>query len=208
MSSSFGNGESLNFLSQDAAAWGTGNGWAAGGAVRVLATILKAPCASPELQLKAQNIIIGYIQEMLNAILSAKRDGDLLRNYIDDYDSKHGYGELAGMTMISSAVFRMAVLAPQIFSRDSEYVKFAMNTLTILGQKDANGTFCLLIFIIVILTRTCPGTAYVSSEGLVRPTVNPLNWQDTKPYNDVSYHPFQSNLKLTVSRGPLRLKAL
>ncbi|KAH8835014.1 hypothetical protein DL96DRAFT_1702019 [Flagelloscypha sp. PMI_526] len=153
--------------SADLAAWGTGNGWASAGATRVLATILKAPCASNQLKIKAKTKITAIIQEMVEGVLAAKKDGDLYRNYLDDYVSPHGFGELAGMSMISNAVFRMAVLSPDVFSKKSKYVAFAKETLAILGRSDANGK------------------PYVS-DGVVRPTVNPLGWQDTTPFENGS----------------------
>ncbi|KAH8831466.1 family 88 glycosyl hydrolase [Flagelloscypha sp. PMI_526] len=150
--------------SADLSAWGTGNGWASAGSTRVLATILKAPCAPESFKTKAKTKITAILKEMFDGVLAAKKDGDLYRNYLDDYESPHGFGELAGMSMLSNAVFRMAVLVPEVFGKHSKYVKFAKETLAILGRADKNGK------------------PYVTEEGVVRPTVNPLGWGDTTPF--------------------------
>jgi hypothetical protein len=146
--------------SQDTGLWSTGNGWAAAGMVRVLAVIIKAPAATRQYwQPKAVDRLTGYIKEIVDGAMAAPVDDNtLLRNYLNDTAADgHGYGEIAGTSLLASAVYRMAVLCPSVFG--SSYIQWADSVRATLG----NGK-------------------HISSNGTVFPAVNPLNWADTTPF--------------------------
>jgi len=143
----------------DTGHWSTGNGWAASGMVRVLATVMKAP-ASVVLKIRSKSVslLTGYIKEIIDGAMGSPVDTNkLLRNYVDDVSGDgHGYGEISGTSMLAAATYRMAVLCPQVFGQ--HYVKWADGVRATLS----NGK-------------------HVSKNGTVYPAVNPLNWGDTGP---------------------------
>jgi len=143
----------------DTGRWSTGNGWAASGMVRVLATVMKAP-ASVVLKIRSKSVslLTGYIKEIIDGAMGSPVDTNkLLRNYVDDVSGDgHGYGEISGTSMLAAATYRMAVLCPQVFGQ--HYVKWADGVRATLS----NGK-------------------HVSKNGTVYPAVNPLNWGDTEP---------------------------
>lgn len=136
---------------------------------RVLATIQKAPSAGFLFRQKATRDITNSIKEIVDAVLTADPDptNDLVRNYVDDYTSPHGFGEFSGTSMIASVIYRMAVLEPGTFAR-RRYIAWANSVFVKLGGEDEDGI------------------NYVTPEGIVRQTVNPLGWQDIEPFHTVS----------------------
>lgn len=136
--------------------WSTGNGWAAAGMARVLATILRAPAVQgTSWRDGAVSDLSGWIKEILDAAMDAPLDGGLLRNYIDDTTSAHGFGEIAGSALLASVAYRMAALQPGAFG--AAYIEWADGIRAELGTG-----------------------GHVKASGVVSPAVNPLNWQDTK----------------------------
>lgn len=151
--------------SQDTGLWATGNGWAAYGMARVLATVLKAPAtiSPPSFQASSFSSLTTLIKEILDGAIGAPRDGGLLRNYLNDTTGDgHGYGETSGSTLLAAAAYRVAVIAPQVF--DEKYLAFADGILEILATNDA------------------AGNPHVTADGIVTPAIDPLNWGSTVPY--------------------------
>ncbi|KAJ7233097.1 family 88 glycosyl hydrolase [Mycena rebaudengoi] len=135
--------------------WSTGNGWAAAGMARVLATIMHAPVAKPAAwRDSAVNDLSAWIKEILDTAREAPADGGLLRNYLDDTSPAHGFGEIAGSSLLASVAYRMAVLQPAAFG--AEYVKWADGVRGVLADGHV-------------------------VNGVATPAVNPHDWHDTKP---------------------------
>lgn len=136
--------------------WSTGNGWAAAGMTRVLATTLKWEISAswtPEQQLLTQ-----WIKEIIDGIMegsatSIEPSSGLLRNYLNDTS---WFGETSGTALISSVVYRMAILAPDIFGQGSIYIAWAEK-----------------------LRKSV--VAHVDANGILSPAINPLNWDDDTP---------------------------
>jgi rhamnogalacturonyl hydrolase YesR len=149
--------------SRDTGLWSTGNGWAAAGMTRVLATVMKAPIAqSATWAPGAINDLTSWIMEILDGAMGSSMDGGLLRNYLNNMDpNNHGFGEISGSSLLAAVVYRMAVLQPDRCS--DHYIQWADDIRAVLGGKDANGKL------------------HVTSDGVATPAVNPLNWQDTNP---------------------------
>ncbi|KAH8829564.1 Six-hairpin glycosidase-like protein [Flagelloscypha sp. PMI_526] len=143
--------------------WSTGQGWATAGMLRVLASIQKAPGASQSLKAKATKDITSWIKAMVDSVMEATPHRGLVRNYVDNEDPEHGYGEFSGTSMLASVVFRMAVMSPETFN--SSYVEWATNVFDALAGKDEDGV------------------PYVTKDGIVRNCVDPLDWKSTKPFN-------------------------
>lgn len=149
--------------SQDTGFWSTGNGWAAAGMARVLATVMKASFIS-DLAWKQQAIdnLTQYIKEIIDGSMNSSMYGGLLRNYFDDLNTDaHGFGEISGSSLIAATVYRMAVLQPQVFG--SQYTAWADKIRTTLGGQGADGK------------------PHITATGIATPAVNPLGWQDTTP---------------------------
>ncbi|KAJ6541218.1 hypothetical protein DFH09DRAFT_1249472 [Mycena vulgaris] len=144
--------------------WSTGNGWAAMGMARVLATVLKAPVALfAPWRTEAVAQLTGWIKEIVDGARTAPMDGGLLRNYLNDTTTAHGFGEIAGSAMLAAVAYRMAVLAPAAFPA-ATYVAWADSIRLELGGNDAEGN------------------PHITSNGTATPAVNPLGWSDTAPW--------------------------
>jgi rhamnogalacturonyl hydrolase YesR len=136
----------------DLAAWSSGNGWAAAGMSRVLATLRKSKF---DAETKDEQIrLVGLIKEILDGAIKLDVDeSELLRNYLDDAS---WFGEISGTSLLAATAFRVAVLAPEVFG--DEYTQWAERKLDVVDQKIDEAT------------------------GIVGPAVNPLNWHDTNEY--------------------------
>ncbi|KAF8067991.1 hypothetical protein FPV67DRAFT_1376322, partial [Lyophyllum atratum] len=87
----------------------------------------------------------------------------LVRNYINDTNSTgHGFGEISGSSVLASVAYRMAVLQPHACGE--KYVRWADGIRRVLGGNDAGGQ------------------PHITEDGVATPAVNPLGWQDTKPF--------------------------
>ncbi|KAF7316620.1 hypothetical protein HMN09_00394600 [Mycena chlorophos] len=151
--------------SPDIGLWSTGNGWAAAGMARVLATIMKAPAAQ-NATWKADAVanLTGWIKEIVDGARSSPVDGNLLRNYLDNTTADGmGFGEISGSSLLASVAYRMVVLAPDAFSPVSTYVAWADSIRAELGKD-----------------------GHVTSNGTVTPAVNPLGWWESTPWTSGS----------------------
>lgn len=155
----------------DPGLWSTGNGWAAAGMTRVLATVLKAPVAQqdPSWRDGAITGLTTWIKEILDGAMNAPSDGGLLRNYLNDTVSAHGFGETSGSALLASVAYRMVVVRPQDFDQWT-YGEWAQGIRRELGLGWFNET-------------TFQWLDHVDKgNGTVRPAVNPLGWDDVNPY--------------------------
>jgi rhamnogalacturonyl hydrolase YesR len=146
--------------SEELGLWATGNGWAAGGMTRILATITHAPiaylCSWRE---TAIDDLTAWIKEIVDGVMGSELLDGMVNNYMDldgSIDASRRFGELAGSTMIANVIYRMAVLKPTVFG--SEYVEWADAIRATVGSTDS------------------AGLPHVTEEGVITPTVNPLNW--------------------------------
>ncbi|KAK7450619.1 hypothetical protein VKT23_012929 [Stygiomarasmius scandens] len=166
--------------STDFGLWSTGNGWSIGGITRVLATILKAPSSVTQgWKDSAVSTLHSILKEMLDAATlhpESTLDTDytgpgagLLRNYLDDTNSSaHGFGEVSGSAHIAGAIYRLAILSPDLFTpsiHESPYLSFAESIRHLLGTSDLNGN-----------------PHVTTQNGTVTPTVDPLCWQCAEPF--------------------------
>ncbi|KAJ6529235.1 hypothetical protein B0H19DRAFT_968408 [Mycena capillaripes] len=150
--------------SADPGLWSTGNGWAAMGMTRVLATVLKAPVAQrASWRAAAINDLTSWIKEILDGARGAPADGGLLRNYLDDTSGDgHGFGEISGSSLMAAVAYRMVVHAPEVFHAEV-YARWADGVRGVLGGDDADGN------------------PHITSNGTATPAVNPLGWYDVAP---------------------------
>jgi hypothetical protein len=151
--------------SQSLGVWATGNGWAALGMVRVLATV-KSWNVSDSWQTEQAQLTtwIGEIMTGLANVQSDKNTG-LLKNYLVGGASSASdtsiqwFGDGAGTAALVAAALRFAVLVP---STASSMVKL---TKPLRAALIANTN---------------------ATTGVISPVVNPYNWYDSTPYTKVS----------------------
>jgi rhamnogalacturonyl hydrolase YesR len=149
--------------------WSSSNGWAAAGMSRVLATVMKAPVAAgTSWQAAAITDLTSWIKEIVDGARGSPIDGGLLRNYLNDTTTGHGFGEISGSSLIAAVAYRMVVLAPDAFPAKT-YVPWADSIRTVLGSDDASAN------------------PHITSNGTATPAVNPLAWLDTTPWTAGRY---------------------
>jgi rhamnogalacturonyl hydrolase YesR len=137
---------------QDLGLWSTGNGWAAAGMARVLATMMKSPFA--EATKNEQNALIADIKAIIDGAIILDTDSSgLLRNYLNDTT---WFGETSGTAMLTATSYRMAVLAPSTFG--AKYTNWANKKVQVVDSCINNTT------------------------GVVAPAINPLSWGDRTPF--------------------------
>lgn len=150
--------------------WSTGNGWAASGMTRILATIMHAPVAYlADWRETAINDLTAWIKEIVDGVMGSVLVDGLVNNYMDtDGSIEEGrrYGELSGSAMISNVIYRMAVLQPKVFG--SQYVQWADAMRATIGGVDS------------------AGNPHVTEAGIITPTVDPLNWFALEPFTSGS----------------------
>lgn len=142
----------LHIDSLDLALWSTGNGWAAAGMSRVLATMRKSPYNSQTTTEQSQ--LSGMIKNILDGSIAMDKDGSgLLRNYLNDTT---WWGEISGTAILAATALRMAKLEPNNFG--NKYVDWAAQKKEAVDKKINTGN------------------------GIVSPAINPLDWHDRGQY--------------------------
>ncbi|KAF8623005.1 hypothetical protein AX15_006597 [Amanita polypyramis BW_CC] len=148
----------------DSGIWSTGNAWAAAGMARVLATVQKAPIAkqNPGWKGRAIGDLIQYIHEILDVAVNTPTQDNLLINYWNDAanSDSHGFGETSGTSLLAYVAYRVAVMVP---GESAKHVTWADGVRKTLGGNDSLGK------------------PHVTSDGIVTPAVNPLDWYDSTP---------------------------
>lgn len=128
---------------------------------RVRATIRASGVGSwagqdPTWWASAETDLLGWITQILDAVMASDLDNGLVRNYLDNdgsVDAVHTFGEISGSAMFASVIYRLAdELGPP-------YVKWADGI-----RETLNGVH-----------RTT-GQWVVSQEGAASPAIDPLAW--------------------------------
>ncbi|KAI5364905.1 Putative six-hairpin glycosidase superfamily, glycosyl hydrolase, family 88 [Septoria linicola] len=157
---------------EDRGLWSTGNGWAAMGMARVLATLLHWPPTAIEADAQiAQADLFTWIGEILQAAMNSPKDKRLLRNYLNDTT---WFGEVSGTAILTATVYRVAAMqeeASALFSGQAPKVKKSHPGI----QKPVSNK--MLSWADENLKAIA---AQVQNNGLASPVVNPLGWGDRK----------------------------
>lgn len=175
---------------EDLGLWATGNGWAAMGMARVLATLLHWPrTALSAPGQKAQADLFSWIGEILRAAMTSPKEKGLLGNYLHD---STWFGEVGGTALLTAAVYRVAALQEEASASAIFHGGGAGG-----GAAGAEKQ--------LVRDTTHPGiekpvspqmlhwanenllaiTAHVTSNNdTARPCVNPLDWRDRAPWAD------------------------
>lgn len=110
---------------EDLGVWSTGNGWAAAGMLRVLATLIKAPLPIAWRESTISEIT-SWIQEILDGTIKSLDNNTLLRNYLDDAS---WFPEISGSSLLASVAYRLAPLVGQ-----TKYIPWADSIREALGK--------------------------------------------------------------------------
>ncbi|KAJ7142603.1 hypothetical protein C8R44DRAFT_974264 [Mycena epipterygia] len=88
---------------------------------RVLATVLNAPVAlNTTWRKSAITDRTAWIREIVDGARGAPMDSGLLRNYLSDTTTGHGFGQISGSALITAMAYHMVVLAPEAFPAASD----------------------------------------------------------------------------------------
>ncbi|KAI7786007.1 hypothetical protein LA080_005668 [Diaporthe eres] len=142
----------------DAGTWSTGNGWAANGIARVLATVTLADERRVDHRDGTESLV-QWARETIDGAISAGTvaASGISRNYITTSSS---FPEAAGTAALAASVYRLVVLAPETFAT-SRYI----------GAADAWRK---------AVVKT------VSSSGQLAPVVNPYCYTQNTAYDSAS----------------------
>ncbi|KAJ4990199.1 hypothetical protein SVAN01_04290 [Stagonosporopsis vannaccii] len=111
----------------DDGCWSTSNGWAAAGMARVLATLRNSGLA--ERMQDEQRVLMEMVEGIIKGTVEQDTDASgLLRNYLGD---EVWWGEVAGTALLAAAVFRMAVMAPEVFGK---YAGWAVEKMRVVSH--------------------------------------------------------------------------
>ncbi|KAL1701744.1 stretch-activated Ca2+-permeable channel component-domain-containing protein [Schizophyllum commune] len=136
----------------DAGHWTTGNGWAAAGMLRVLATIRHSAYAP--LMAQEQADLTAWIKEIHDAVFPHLDDSHIFLNYIDaPATDGNNFPDAAGTALLASTVYRYALM-----TGDVTHVPSAEAIREELARRDGGGY------------------VHFSPEGVLRPVVNPHDY--------------------------------
>ncbi|KAH9991633.1 glycosyl hydrolase family 88-domain-containing protein [Russula compacta] len=116
--------------SPDAGHWGTGNGWAAAGMMRVLATIMRSSFSS---QMQSQQTdLVKWVDEILTGVWRYQQSNGTLLNYVDQSNS---FADSASTALLAAATFRYSKL-----TNDGKHDTAAMQAFDLVFNSiDQNG---------------------------------------------------------------------
>ncbi|KAI0253056.1 Six-hairpin glycosidase-like protein [Lactifluus subvellereus] len=102
--------------------WGTGNAWAAAGALRVLATIQQS-CAADSM-ISEQDDLVQWVQDTLDGVWQFQQANGTLLNYIDQPDS---FADTSSTALLAASTFRFASM-----TGDNTHIPAAIRALELI----------------------------------------------------------------------------
>lgn len=171
--------------SPDLGLWSTSNGWAAMGMARVLATFVHWPAtATSKDALIAQADLFTWIGEIIRAAMSSPMKGGLLLNYLNDTT---WFGETSGTALLTATVYRLAVLEKEASVIFHGTAPKKLSPIVSLGDILFSGIMLMRFQVTGKMLQWADinrktVAKYVDNNGIVKPAVNPLGWDDRTPY--------------------------
>ncbi|BGP19350.1 hypothetical protein JCM10213_006856 [Rhodosporidiobolus nylandii] len=141
---------------EDGGLWATGNGWAAAGMLRVLATLANNKEYQEPYSSQSSDIA-GWVGEIVEAAWAQPMSGGLFHNYLNDTSS---FADSASTCLLCASTYRLAYLSAHISSLSS----FAPSSASLAAAESA------------YLTVT--GAQHLSSSGVLAPVANPSSFSD------------------------------
>ncbi|KAH9024526.1 Six-hairpin glycosidase-like protein [Lactarius pseudohatsudake] len=102
--------------------WGTGNGWAAAGALRVLATIQRSSAAHA--MKSQQSDLVQWVGEILDGAWKFQQENGTLLNYLDQPDS---FPDSSSTALLAASTFRWASI-----TRNNTHIPAATRALRLI----------------------------------------------------------------------------
>jgi len=118
---------------QDPGHWATGNGWAAAGAMRVLATI-KGSSFSSQMQ-SQQNNLTQWVDEILTGVWQYQQSNGTLLNYVDQPNS---FADSSSTALLAATSFRYSV-----FTSNSKHDAAAIRAMDLVFNSVNEGGWLL-----------------------------------------------------------------
>ncbi|KZT27040.1 Six-hairpin glycosidase [Neolentinus lepideus HHB14362 ss-1] len=152
---------------QDNTHWGTGNGWAAAGMLRVLQTLSGSDQA--DALVDERNDLTTWIQEIVNATWSLQKENGTLYNTLDDDTS---FADSSATALLASVTYRMAYI-----TGDDTYLEAANRALALVeGSIDEDGWLTNTVDPYTFSSPTAPGSH--SPEGQAFVLLLQSTWRD------------------------------
>ncbi|KAK4047175.1 hypothetical protein OIO90_006284 [Microbotryomycetes sp. JL221] len=146
----------------DPGLWATGNAWAAGGMMRVYGTIVNSQDFSNEFESQAKDLADWSLEIVENSFnigfTNVNNGGRLLRNYLNESDS---FGDATSTALLTGVVYRLA-----------QFNQLGTNEQELLQQANQ--------------TRQFLYSQINSSNGILSPVVDPLNFDQRLSTNSIS----------------------
>lgn len=139
--------------------WSTGNGWAAAGILRVLATIRQSPYANT--MKSEQNDLITWVEEIHSGMYATLDSTNIFTNYANQPATAPGnFYDASSTAIIASTVYRLAVIANK-HSHLPEAERSRKRLSNSTGTVDTN---------------TLANYTHFTADGWLLPVVNPLSY--------------------------------
>ncbi|EDR00386.1 uncharacterized protein LACBIDRAFT_144731, partial [Laccaria bicolor S238N-H82] len=139
--------------------WSTGNGWAAAGMLRVLATIRQSEYANT--MKSEQNDLITWVGEIHSGIYATLDSTNIFTNYANQSATAPGnFYDASSTAIISSTVYRLAVIA-----NDHSHIPAAEQSRKTLSNSTGTDT------------NTLANSTHFTADGWLLPVVNPLSYR-------------------------------
>ncbi|GAA6044042.1 hypothetical protein JCM8097_001386 [Rhodosporidiobolus ruineniae] len=143
----------------DGGVWATGNGWAASGMLRVLASIQNSGNSDVVDEFASQRAdLAGWVREIVEGAWGMPLSNGLLHNYLN---STSTFADAASTALLISATYRLATLASRFPS--------ALNS-------SAPSAESLAAAESAYLTLTSASHSHISTSGVLMPVVNPMSY--------------------------------
>ncbi|KAF9552861.1 Six-hairpin glycosidase [Agrocybe pediades] len=153
----------LGTSGNDEGFWSTGNGWAAAGSLRVLATMRNSEYSNTFKN--EQNDLASWVREIHAGIYPHLDDTSIFTNYADQPPTAPGnFYDAASTALLASTVYRAALLL-----KEFTYVPFAERSRKALFNTTASAASSNS-------TSTLDSFAHFTEDGWLRPVVNPHSY--------------------------------
>ncbi|BGP27015.1 glycosyl hydrolase, family 88 [Rhodotorula toruloides] len=141
---------------KDPGLWATGNGWAAAGMLRVLATIQNSGNDTLSSDFKSQSQdLAAWVKQIVDAAWGMPQANGLLHNYLNDTSS---FADASSTSLMAASTFRLA----QVTSRFNSLSASAPSSYSLSSADSAY--------------HTLTSSKHLSSSGVLAPVVDPYSY--------------------------------
>ncbi|GAA5837983.1 hypothetical protein JCM11251_006816 [Rhodosporidiobolus azoricus] len=141
----------------DPGLWATGNGWAASGMLRVVATLVNADADWEDSFENQARDLAGWAREIVEASWALPRRNGLLHNYLNETST---FADASSTALMIASTYRLAALA-------SEHSELSSSAPSAQALSTAESAY---------LTLTSGSGDHISSSGVLSPVANPMEY--------------------------------